>query len=118
MDPRDDEALWNLLGRQSPPVKASPYFVRRVLREIAFDDGRHGGWWSRVRRVWTLPPRHTAVWSGALALGVLCLSAVLTPVSHPPTVRPADLTTYPRRIFHRRCRRGPGSRLGSSRRPR
>ena len=93
MDPRDDEALWNLLGRHEPPAKASPYFARRVLREIALDEQRGGGWFARLRRVWTLLPRHTAVWSGTLAFGMLCLSAVLTiPASRPPVaVRPAEV---------------------------
>ncbi len=86
MDPGDDEALWALLGRQEPPVKASPYFARRVLREIAEEP--HGGWWQRVRQSWTLAPRHAAAWSGVFALGVLCLSAVLTlPSGRSPVAR-------------------------------
>ena len=88
LDPGDDEALWTLLGRQEPPAKASPYFARRVLREIAEEP--RGGWWQRVRQVWTLSPRQTAAWSGAFALGVLCLSAVLTlPLTHPTVTRVA-----------------------------
>ncbi len=89
MDPEDDGALWSLLGRQEPPVKASPYFARRVLREIALDEQQpRRGWAVRLQRFWTLTPRHAAVWSGAFALGMLCLSAVLTiPASHPPMVR-------------------------------
>ena len=88
LDPRDDEALWSLLGRHEPPAKASPYFARRVLREVALDEQPQGGWTARLRRFWTPTPRHTAVWSGAFALGMLCLSAVLTiPASHRPLVR-------------------------------
>ena len=100
LDPRDDEALWNLLGRHEPPVKVSPYFARRVLREVALGEQSPAGWSARWRRFWTLTPRHTAVWSGAFALGVLCLSAVLTiPASprslvHSSTVlAPAELAT-------------------------
>ncbi len=93
MDPRDDEALWNLLGRHEPPAKASPYFARRVLREIALDEPRGGGWFGRLRRFWTLTPRHTAVWSGALAFGMLCLSAVLALPIVRPTVARVTVTT-------------------------
>lgn len=90
MDPRDDEALWNLLGRQEPPVKVSPYFARRVLREVALAEERRGGWSLRLRRWWHLPSRHAAAWSGAFALGVLCVSAVLTlPANRPPVAHPA-----------------------------
>ena len=93
MAPGDDEALWNLLGRHTPPAKAGPYFARRVLREIALDEERRGGW--SLRRFWALPSRHAAAWSGALALGVLCLSAVMTmPASRPPvTLRPTAIAT-------------------------
>lgn len=92
LDPSDDEALWALLGRQEPPVNASPYFVRRVLRELP--GVPPGGWWQRVRRVWTFAPRYTAVCSGVFALGVLCLSTVLKlPSGHPP-MRRAAATTY------------------------
>lgn len=89
IDPRDDEALWNLLGRQTPPVEASPYFARRVLREVAQAEERRGHWGTVLRRFWTLTPRHTAAWSGVFALGVLCLSAVLTiPASRPRLAHP------------------------------
>ena len=91
MDPRDDEALWALLGRQEPPTKAGPYFARRVLREITEEP--RGGWWQRARQIWTLAPRYTAAFSGALALGVLCLSAVLTlPSGRSPISRVAAST--------------------------
>ncbi len=92
MDPGDDEALWNLLGRQEAPVKASPYFARRVLREVALAEERRdgGGWSAGLRRFWVLPSRHAAAWSGAFALGVLCISAVWTlPASRPPVAHPA-----------------------------
>jgi len=36
-DFNEKDALWNLLGR-AKPAKASPYFVRKVLREV-----REGG---------------------------------------------------------------------------
>ena len=86
MDLREDEALWNLLGRQAPPVEASPYFARRVLREVALAEERRGGGWPTfLRRLWLPTPRHAAAWSGAFAFGVLCLSAMLTiPASRPP----------------------------------
>ena len=87
LDAQENEALWNLLGRHASPVKVSPYFARRVLREVALEEQRGGGWVQRLRRFWVFAPRHTAVWSGAFALGVPCLSAVLTmPGSHPSVV--------------------------------
>ncbi len=89
LDPKDDEALWDLLGWQAPPVKASPYFARRVLREVALAEERRGGWAMFLRRFWLPTPRHAAAWSGAFALGGLCLSAVLTiPASRPPLAHP------------------------------
>lgn len=91
LDPWEDEALWTLLGRREPPALAGPSFARRVLRRIAEEP--RGGWWQRARRVWTLTPRHAAAWSGAFALGVLCLSAVLTiPASRPTASRAARTT--------------------------
>ena len=93
LDPGDDAALWSLLGRHEPPVKVSPYFARRVLREIALEEPPSGGWFGRLRGAWSLLPRHTAVWSGALAFGMLCLSAVLTiPANRPPVSRPAAVS--------------------------
>ena len=88
-DPEEDEALWNLLGQHASPVKVSPYFARRVLREIALEEQGGGGWVQRLRRLWVFAPRHTAVWSGAFACGVLCLLAVLTRPGNHPTVAPA-----------------------------
>ncbi len=92
MDPGDDEALWTLLGRQEPPAKVSPYFARRVLRETAGEP--RVGWWRRVRPVWTFTPRHTAAWSGAFALGALCLSAVFTIPTNPPARTHQARETY------------------------
>ena len=96
LDPGDDEALWSLLGKQAPPVTASPYFARRVLREVARDEERRGGrWLLRVRRFWTPTPRRAAVWSGTFALGALCLSAVLMiPASRPPVAQPPAASAY------------------------
>ena len=95
MDPRDDKALWNLLGRQKPPVEASPYFARRVLREIALDEEGRGSWFLRVRRFCLPTPRHMAVWSGAFALGLLCLSVMLViPTGHPPVARSLVAPVY------------------------
>ncbi len=80
MDPQDDAALWALLGRQTPPAQPSPYFSRRVLRDVTLaQPSRAAGWWTGLRRVF--PPtfsRRTAVWSGVFsggcALGLFCLS--------------------------------------------
>ena len=91
MDPGDDQALWKLLGRQEAPVKASPYFARRVLREVALAEERRGGGWAAgLRRFWAPPSRHAAAWSGAFALGMLCMSAVwILPANRPSMVHPA-----------------------------
>ena len=78
MDPREDEALWTLLGR-ARRTDASPYFARRVLREVtlaAENDARRGGWLERLRGVWRRP--RAAVWSGAVAVAAFWLSVVLT----------------------------------------
>ena len=46
LDPADDEALWRLLGR-ARGTEVSPYFARRVLREVTlFEEEKQGG---RVR---------------------------------------------------------------------
>ena len=50
MDARDDQALWTLLGRQEPTPKASPYFARRVLREVTLAEERRADGW---RRLWS-----------------------------------------------------------------
>ena len=51
----EDRALWELLGSARRPEAPSPYFTRRVLREVAFReeeaaerfDQDGGGWWGR-----------------------------------------------------------------------
>ncbi len=82
LDRQDDEALWALLGRQTPPAQAGPYFSRRVLREVALAErARSEGWHRRVWRA-LLPTdklfRRTALWSGvfsgACALTLICVS--------------------------------------------
>lgn len=87
MDRQDDDAFWTLLGRAAPPALVSPYFSRRVLREVALaDQGRAAGWWGSLRSASMAASvfRRTALWSGvfsgACALGLLCLhSGLQTP---------------------------------------
>ena len=81
MEPGDDEALWRLLGRVRG-VEASPYFARRVLREVILDEegrGRAvagGGWLAGLRPV--LVGRRMATWPAAAVVAVFWLSVVLT----------------------------------------
>ena len=98
MDPQADAALWTLLGRQEPPRRVSPYFARRVWREVALAEERHAtGWWTRLRCVLPAPAfsRRTALWSGVLsgacAVGLFCLSEV----GAPPTFAPVPHATPP-----------------------
>ena len=78
LDPREDEALWTLLGR-ARRTEVSPYFSRRVLREVALaaENGtRRSGWLDGLRGAWRLP--RAAVWPGAVVVAALWLSVVLT----------------------------------------
>ena len=107
MGPGDDEALWQLLGR-APRPEASPYFVRRVLREVALDeetrghatrDGRAGVWLAGLRQA--LGGRRLAVWPSAVAVvAVFWLSVVLmtnrpAPVSVAKAAGPARQAAVP-----------------------
>ena len=86
MDREDDAALWTLLGQQEPPVKASPYFSRQVMREIKLaEEQGGGGTWSRVRRIFARGGlfRHAAIWSGALS-GACAVALVY--LAHPAWV--------------------------------
>ena len=84
-DPRD-AALWDLLGRAGRPAPPSPYFARRVLREVAaLEEGRrespgHGGAggdggsvWRRLAAILGLSGAHRPRALAAVA-GVLLLA--------------------------------------------
>lgn len=79
LDPREDAALWTLLGRREPPAPVSPYFSRRVLREVALaGETRRVGWRASLRRLWPVAPgSRRAAWfgglSGAAAGALFCL---------------------------------------------
>ena len=90
MDARDDQALWDLLGRHQPTAKAGPYLSRRVLREVALaEERRAAGWWeslvSRLPRVGF--GRRMALCSG-VASGV-CAALLLVLVHAGRTSGPA-----------------------------
>lgn len=91
MDPADDQALWALLGRQELPTKVSPYFSRRVLREVTLAEERRAtGWWTRVRGMFPVAvfSGRGMWWSGALsglcALVLVCLAHPLRPTQTAP----------------------------------
>jgi hypothetical protein len=44
-----DDPLWDLLDRASKPPTPSPYFARRVLREIDAPAVSRWGWFARFR---------------------------------------------------------------------
>ena len=66
-----DDALWQLLERAPRPKPVSPYFTRRVLREVALRAetrpaaGGMSSWLARVRQAWRRQPRWA--FTGALA---------------------------------------------------
>lgn len=78
----EDRALWELLGHARQPATPSPYFTRRVLREVAFWEeeekeaadrfrGSSGGWWRRVFAAgggWR--PRFAAAAAGVVLAGL------------------------------------------------
>ena len=81
MDARDDQALWIWLGRQEPPAKVSPYFARRVLREVSLaEEPRAVRWWQSLRNVWPSGTfaRRTALGSGLLSGACAALLLVVT----------------------------------------
>ena len=54
-----DDALWRLLARAPQPRPVSPYFARRVLREVALRgrrtadrQGRMSNWLARTWQAW------------------------------------------------------------------
>ena len=57
MERKDDEKLWDLLGRSAEP-KVSPFFARNVLREVRESESkaRVGGWLQ-----WLVPAAGVAV---------------------------------------------------------
>ncbi len=98
LEPDDDQALWELLGR-ARAVAPSPYFVRRVLRDLDADgEAATVGGFARGWRAWFRPGWILAA-SGAAAvlvavLGVLSFSSV--PVAPPaPVARRSSVTVPP-----------------------
>jgi hypothetical protein len=105
MDPKDDganleadrdQALWQLLGR-SRPVEVSPYFARRVLRDldagIAGRDPAPSGWRAWWRPAWILAGGTAAV---AVALGIFTFSSIPVAQQQPlPMARRAAVSSVP-----------------------
>ena len=61
-----DDPLWDLLGRASQPPEPSPYFARRVLRDLE-EAKPAAGWFSGLRWFQSWVPVAAAM---ALLLGV------------------------------------------------
>jgi hypothetical protein len=80
----DDRKLWELLGR-SAPVKASPYFSRRVINHLETS--------APPRWVWAWPRLpgfpQAAGWGGAFAAIALALGLMLSPGASPVSHVPA-----------------------------
>ena len=94
----DDAALWGLLERAPRPKPVSPYFARRVLREVAaLEEAGPAtapaapGWLARLWQMWHGQAR--GVFAGAL--GAVALLAVGTNVSplrrHTPAAGTANV---------------------------
>ena len=79
MDPREDEALWRLLGR-SKNAEVGPYFSRRVLREVtlAGENRRASASWLTGLGRLLRRPRAAAVWPGAVVVAGFWLAVVMT----------------------------------------
>ncbi len=86
----DDRKLWELLGR-SAPVKASPYFSRRVLNKL--ESAAPGRSWAWLRLAqWPRLPR-AAGWGGVFAAIALGLSLMRAPGVNLPRRMPAQFQT-------------------------
>lgn len=93
----DDAALWRLLERAPRPGPVSPYFARRVLREVGtLEENRPAagpgapGWLARWWQGWHGQAR--GVFAGALgAVALLAVGSNVTPWHRqaPPVVRTA-----------------------------
>lgn len=81
-----DRALWDLLSRARRPEPPSPYFARRVLREVALweegeeakrlPNGGGGSWWQKLAAAGGLRPRVAAAWSVAVVAAALALTTL------------------------------------------
>lgn len=87
VDPDDDEALWRLLGR-ARGAQVSPFFSRRVVRELARATekggvtGGVGGWLAGLRQALRRP--RAAVWPGAVVVATFWVAVVATTSTHAP----------------------------------
>jgi hypothetical protein len=86
-----DEALWELLGK-ARPVRVSPYFVRRVLRDLdagdaVADNDLAAGWRAWLRPAWLLAAGTAAL---AVVIGVVSLPSF---PSLPMNGRPVAVAT-------------------------
>ena len=80
MKREDDQELWDLLGKASPPPDVSPFFARDVLREI-----RLRPTWRDRLGPWLTPRRliPTAAVAAVVIAGGLSLQRVSVPAGAP-----------------------------------
>ncbi len=81
LEPDRDEALWKLLGR-SRRVEVSPFFGRRILRDLEAGTTTAPGWVAWLRPGWALAGGVAAV---VLSLGVWSFSSLPAGPSAPLT---------------------------------
>ena len=95
-----DRALWDLLGRARRPAPPSPYFSRRVLREVGLWEeeetakrSRHAdGWWQRlvVNPAELFRPRAALAWGASAVAGAMALTWLFAPGSWQQAPSPRD----------------------------
>ena len=101
----DDAALWSLLERAPRPGPVSPYFTRRVLREVAALEASRPvggqaapGWLARLWQVWH--GRARGVFAGALAaVALLAVGVGVSPLRwHAPAATAAGTAPDPTEV--------------------
>jgi hypothetical protein len=91
LEPDRDEELWELLGK-ARPVRVSPYFARRVLRDLDAGDAPAHGWLAWRLPGWIVASSTAAV---AIVLGFLSFSSIPVAQAPPMAQRQAVLRVSP-----------------------